>query len=386
MSAPEIRCWCPGALRPMRSGDGLVVRVRPPLGALEPGQAVGVAELAETFGTGEIELTNRANLQIRGVSETGYPALLTALRALGLLHDDAEVEARSNIVLDPFHSGSGSMVAEIATKLAREIAAREFAGLPSKFGFVVDPGAERCLAEVSGDVRVEGAGRALMVRADGAAAGRRVGGTDDAVAVALELARWFLTSGGVDADGRGRMARHLNETPLPAGLAGDVAPTPPAALREPGAADAGTLAGAAFGTFAAEDLRRLSDRVAEIRLTPWRMLFLPGVAPGDLPRFESLILDAADPRLRVAACVGAPKCPQATVDTRTVARAFAPGLAKGLTAHVSGCAKGCAHPRPADVTLVGREGHFDLVRAGAPWDAPDARNLTPADAAAATGP
>ena len=29
MSAFEIKGWCPGALRPMLSGDGLVVRVRP---------------------------------------------------------------------------------------------------------------------------------------------------------------------------------------------------------------------------------------------------------------------------------------------------------------------------------------------------------------------
>ena len=29
MSAPVIQGWCPGALRPMMSGDGLVVRVRP---------------------------------------------------------------------------------------------------------------------------------------------------------------------------------------------------------------------------------------------------------------------------------------------------------------------------------------------------------------------
>ena len=30
MSAAAIKGWCPGALRPMQSGDGLVVRVRFP--------------------------------------------------------------------------------------------------------------------------------------------------------------------------------------------------------------------------------------------------------------------------------------------------------------------------------------------------------------------
>ena len=32
--APRVYGWCPGALRPMMSGDGLVVRIRAPLGRL----------------------------------------------------------------------------------------------------------------------------------------------------------------------------------------------------------------------------------------------------------------------------------------------------------------------------------------------------------------
>ena len=34
MSEPVIRGWCPGALRPMESGDGWVVRIRPIAGGL----------------------------------------------------------------------------------------------------------------------------------------------------------------------------------------------------------------------------------------------------------------------------------------------------------------------------------------------------------------
>ncbi|WP_252979256.1 hypothetical protein [Mameliella alba] len=41
MSAPEIKGWCPGAWRPMLSGDGLVVRVRPHLARLDADQARG---------------------------------------------------------------------------------------------------------------------------------------------------------------------------------------------------------------------------------------------------------------------------------------------------------------------------------------------------------
>ncbi|PIV75968.1 MAG: precorrin-3B synthase, partial [Rhodobacteraceae bacterium CG17_big_fil_post_rev_8_21_14_2_50_65_11] len=51
MSAPRVHGWCPGALRPMMSGDGLVVRVRAPIGRLTQAQAAGVARLAGLHGT-----------------------------------------------------------------------------------------------------------------------------------------------------------------------------------------------------------------------------------------------------------------------------------------------------------------------------------------------
>ena len=35
--------WCPGALRPMRSGDGLIVRLRPSCGELSAAQACEIA-------------------------------------------------------------------------------------------------------------------------------------------------------------------------------------------------------------------------------------------------------------------------------------------------------------------------------------------------------
>ena len=68
---------------------------------------------------------------------------------------------------------------------------------------------------------------------------------------------------------------------------------------------------------------------------------------------------------------------QASVRTRDLARDLAPHLPPGRRLHVSGCAKGCAHPEPAEVTLVGRDGAFDLVRDGAPWDEPALWSLHP---------
>ncbi len=104
MNAVAIKGWCPGALRPMLSGDGLVVRLRPYGGRLDAKQAAGIADLAARYGNGLIDLTSRANLQIRGVSECGHPELLDALAQLGLLDPDPETESRRNILVTPFWS------------------------------------------------------------------------------------------------------------------------------------------------------------------------------------------------------------------------------------------------------------------------------------------
>ncbi|MEM8578629.1 MAG: hypothetical protein AAGF60_12320, partial [Pseudomonadota bacterium] len=57
---PNVKGWCPGAHRPMLSGDGLVVRVRPFAGSLSQAQALGLCDLAERFGSGALDLTSRA--------------------------------------------------------------------------------------------------------------------------------------------------------------------------------------------------------------------------------------------------------------------------------------------------------------------------------------
>ena len=45
-AAFEVKGWCPGALRPMQSGDGLVVRIRPRSGTFNPRQLRALADAA----------------------------------------------------------------------------------------------------------------------------------------------------------------------------------------------------------------------------------------------------------------------------------------------------------------------------------------------------
>ena len=91
-----------------------------------------------------------------------------------------------------------------------------------------------------------------------------------------------------------------------------------------------------------------------------------------------LITDPADPRLNIFACVGAPDCMSAGIDARGDAGRLATviGARRGDTLHVSGCSKSCAHRGPASLTLVGRDGRYDLIRNGTASDRPSLTGLS----------
>jgi precorrin-3B synthase len=149
--------------------------------------------------------------------------------------------------------------------------------------------------------------------------------------------------------------------------------------------------GLPFGRIAADDLADLASSAAklgasDLRLTPWRAILVPlpslATARTLSARTDpnSFILDPDDPRRRIAACPGAPSCARATTPVRDDATILAFTLAgtsgSDIAIHVSGCEKGCAHPHPAAVTLVGRNGRYDLVRDGLASSPPSLRGLT----------
>lgn len=348
--APRIKGWCPGALRPMMSGDGLIVRVRPPLGRLNPHQVSGIAALATSCGNGIVDLSNRANVQLRGVAAGRYEVLIDGLRALGVIDPDVTVESRRNILVTPFRN-AGNANESLAEELASALAATDAPDVSAKFGYAVDAGATPVLQAAPADIRLErGADGNLLVCAGAHRFGKPV--TDgEAVSQMLTLARWSLGHGT-------RMFRVLTGgTALPQGFTVPrqaAAPSP-----KPGLYPAGALVGMAFGQIDAATLDALAN-LGALRVTPWRMLLIEGA--DKLPLHPGLICDPEDPLLRIAACVGAPGCAQAHAGTRAVARNLARYVPAGKTLHVAGCAKGCALPRAASVTLTATAAGFDLIR------------------------
>ncbi len=363
-----VRGWCPSAWRPMMAGDGLLIRVRPRLGRLTRVQVAGLCEAATRHGNGMIDVTSRANLQIRGVGEGALPDLLDRLVALDLVDADRMAEERRAIMVAPdWIAGDNSP--HIAAQLIDRLA--DLPDLPAKTGFAIDVGSAPILSSDPADFRIErGEDGGLILRADGRVSGMPVE-RDTAVDALIALARWFVESGGREA---GRMARH--PAPLPEWAEGCARPAtvrPPIA---PGAHALGHAYGVMFGSMTAADLAALmaATGAEALRVTPWRVLLLEGGRQADAAGFSS---DAASAAIRIHACPGAPLCPQATVETRPLALRLAPHVAGRL--HVSGCAKGCAHAGPADVTLTGRDGLFDLVPGGRAGDPPSRTGLHPHD-------
>ena len=357
---PAAKGWCPGALSPMMSGDGMLVRLRPRLGRLSAEQVLAVCAAALRHGSGVLEFTSRANIQIRGIKHQSVEQLVGELDAVDLVDKDATLEARNNILVSPFWL-DGEATAEIAIELHARLA--ELPELPAKFGFGIDAGKTRHLAQARADIRVErGVSGGLIVRADGLDRGMPVQ-PEAAVDQLIAIARWFSQSGGLAAK---RMALHVARVRPPAEMMLE-APASSGSVMVPGWSDVGRIYGAAFGQVSAADLAALVGRSGAgwLRTTPWRLFVLEGgrdVAPGPF------VVDAKDPILRVDACPGAPHCASATIDTRGLGRALA-GVIAG-TLHVSGCSKGCARSRAADVTVVGRDGAYHIVHNGRASDMP----------------
>src|SRR6478735_7107612 len=75
---------CPGALRLHRADDGALARVRVPGGVLTWEQADGLRELAGRLGDGELYLTSRGNVQLRGLGAECGSELASRMYEMGL--------------------------------------------------------------------------------------------------------------------------------------------------------------------------------------------------------------------------------------------------------------------------------------------------------------
>jgi precorrin-3B synthase len=400
----EVKGWCPGALRPMPSGDGLIVRIRPRSGMFSPHQLCVLAGAARRFGNGHIDLTRRANLQLRGVREASLPPLHDVIAGLGLLDDSPDGEAVRNVMINPLAGIDRAEVLDVrgvGRELERRLATEQLLwSLPSKFGFVVDGGGVLSLAEQRADVRLVAVAPdpepAFAVGLETRTGIEWLGSIASGTAAEAAIETGFAFIKAASREPRQRM-RDLSEAALALVRSAmrsrlQALPENPAqadapldrrvGLIELGADRFAAGIAAPFGRVETDQLRKLADAVAahggdEIRPSPWRALYAglsnrsSAESVLDAAARDGLIIDPRDALLRIEACPGAPGCQSTTLDTRGDGRRIAgwlPRLDFTGTVHVSGCAKGCAKSGPADLVLVGSEGRYGIVRNGTARD------------------
>lgn len=405
--------WCPGALRPMESGDGLLLRIRPRLGTLPIAAFAAIAEAAAAYGSGDIDLTNRGNLQLRGLSAETYRAALALLDEAGLIDSDPGIESVRNIIVDPL-SGIDPARADIrALAEALENVLTEnsaFRQLPGKFGFSFSGTTEGAVGGRSTDIMVSAADTGpFAIHLDGADEIAAVLSANRVIEALARLVTVFIELRASDpAIGRMKDAvvcRGGASIFAAAGLVTvalcpseqAVVPLPPVGTPAHSGRIFAAGLGLPFGRIDAQQLQALHASAIDlnlnsVRMSPQRALVFPveqGAQASAILREADrlgLITTADDPRLSFDVCTGSPACANATTQTRRDAQRIADAL-QGCSAipslHISGCEKGCARRGAAALTLVARDGRYDLICNGGPTGLVALAGVKPAEIDAA---
>ncbi len=102
-SVPVEKSICPDIYHPAIARDGLLTRLRVPGGVLNSNQCLAIADLLVATGSEYIQVTNRANLQLRALDRPAYlsATLLAKLADCGLAASDPSVDGIRNIMLSP---------------------------------------------------------------------------------------------------------------------------------------------------------------------------------------------------------------------------------------------------------------------------------------------
>jgi precorrin-3B synthase len=401
---------CPGLFRIVPSKDGGICRIKLALGCLTSAQARAVAAIAEDVRAAAIEATNRANLQIRGIPAGTEDRVIAALRAADLGGASAGADDIRNVMVNPL-AGDDPDQALDARMLAGTLLAtmeREprYHLLSPKFALLVDGGESVAMLAHPNDIWLAAVDAETF--AFGFAGCPPSADTSDSVAgfvaardaEALVLAcldRFLKHRGRPNRAGQEitRFRHLLADLPaadilaaLPVDVQRDRATE---SWRRKAARERGPVgilkqrdgrraigAAAPLGRLTPAQLRGVAELAdhhtgGTIRLTPWQGLLLPGAAAENagivmagLARL-GLVTDAAAPLAAMIACAGNTGCASGLADVKADARRLA-DLLSGTTGdipgiHLTGCAKSCAAPRPAAITLLAvAPGRYDVFR------------------------
>lgn len=373
---------CPGTQRLHKATDGYIGRVRFPGGHIQGSDWRILAQWAEDFGDGRLHVTNRGNLQFRGIAQEA--AFSEAAIAAGYVPSVAHDKIR-NIIVSARHPELWSIAENLDAAL---LATPDTAGLSGRTLFGIDAGAGDILVHRPdfGAIALSGGNYQLIV------AGNRVSvriPNEEAIAATLcaAAAKWQALRGAswrlVERPEVHEqiVAAVLQETSAVADSSlatGDISTLAGAApveqLLVPDIGwfedEAGVTLGAGlpFGFFDATTAAILGELDTDTAITAGACLMIHGLRPEAAEAVvrilapRGIIFDANSPLLRVTACTGLPGCAKALSHTQEDALALvASGDVPDGFVHFSGCARRCGHPLGHHVEYLAEgEGEYEV--------------------------
>ncbi|GAC56118.1 putative precorrin-3B synthase [Gordonia hirsuta DSM 44140 = NBRC 16056] len=380
MSRPADRC--PGVFATHRAADGHLARIRLSGGRLSPDQLTTLALAAQDLGDGAVELTGRANVQVRGIDDDDVSAFAERLIEAGLAGDPAHDRIR-NIVVSPLagRCGGGAQLWPAADRLGELLTASARAGdLSGRFWFGFDDGRGDVLAHHPDIVAVrlapeepDGPDTLAELIVAGTPTGQ-VLALGDAPQAMIDLAHRFLDVRTdewriADLPGSARDLLHREQR----GAA--VTPGPTAETGSPR-----TEHGPRVGWFTQDDGRvllgavvpfgRLSSRQAQFAgavgapliVTTEKELLITDLTESVAETVVRVlaplgfIFDATSPWVRAGACTGSPGCARSGADVRALLTEHIDGggLIDGRE-HWVGCDRRCGTPPGARVRVLGAD-------------------------------
>jgi precorrin-3B synthase len=379
---------CPGLSAPMATGDGLLARLTPAGLTIALDAFAGLCGAAQTHGNGIVEITSRGSIQVRGLSAASAPLFAAEVALLGIEASDG-----IPVLTNPLAGLTDADIFDahaLAAPLRKALAAAPFASrLSAKLSVAIDGGAALHLDGLTADIRMRAvdSGHVHVALAGDAATATPLG------VVPLERAvecvvRLFETLAATSP--RSRMRDVLQREGLNAfqSASTDIivdgstpsarAAADPIGVHPLSSGSNALGVGLPFGHLDSATLLRLIAAARRtgafgLRTSPGRALLLVGLSPNGTRQFAAeasalgFIIDPSDPRRKVVACAGAPICASGEIAARAIAPAIADAaqsLHDGEIIHISGCAKGCAHPAPAPLAVFGRDGRCDVFADG----------------------
>jgi ferredoxin-nitrite reductase len=398
---------CPDIYHPAVARDGLLTRLRIPGGVLNGFQCLTIADLLDTIDLEYIQVTNRANLQLRGLSQDLDGELLVKLADCGLAASNIAIDGIRNIMLSPTAGIDESEFIDV-----RPLAAAwhqyltehpELGILSTKFSVGFDGGGSVSIIDRPNDITL------LARSTDEFSLHLAIGDRGDApvdVGVRLSWAEclpmlaaiahsyrqgiellggdsrrkprlrdvihhWGLTEFGeiVEREFNGSSRLIFKNLGLESEIGLDICAH--LGLHRQGQVDRYYLGIVLpLGRWTRSQISGLgsiADRYGSgtIRLTPWQNIIIPDLPESDLVTVQGLISDlglvqtANHPSSLLRACAGTSGCQFAATDTQGDAIALIEHLDsklkldRSINIHFSGCEKSCAQHDRADITLWG---------------------------------